>query len=162
MLYALKVHFSRGFLQLLHTLRSLEFVLFFWTISCFYVFLDCCLPFPMLSCILHSIRCNLFNYCWVGFTSISQGIVVWDYLKIFVISDYVSRSFNSNLIMIPTPCKWKYLCFRLLSALANFLLICLTRSPSETQVVSNYRRKDVQVDSVEYLLKRYSKRNSKL
>lgn len=161
-MHSRSIFLEASFNSYIHYISSLEFVLFFWTISCFYVFLDCCLPFPMASCILHSIRCNLLNYCWVGFTSISQGTVVWDYLKIFVISDYVSRSFNSNLIMIPTSCKWRYLCFRLLSALANFLLICLTRSPPETQVVSNYRRKDVQVDSVEYLLKRYPKRNSKL
>lgn len=51
-------------------------------------------------CILHYIRCNLLNYCSVESTRISQGIIVWGYLKIFVISNYASRIFNCNLIII--------------------------------------------------------------
>lgn len=99
--------------------------------------------------VLQSIRCDLLLCHWIEFTRISQGKIVWGYLKLslFLImfqGDLIAVWLRFPLIFL----KLERSAFQIVFSTCKFLIYLALQIPLETWVVSNYRRKATHVDFV--------------
>ena len=124
---------------------------------------SCSLPCSHGIWVLQSIRCDLLHSYWIEFTRISQGKIVWGYLKLLLFL----IMFQGALIAIWLRFRLIFLQierseFQIVFSTCKFLIYLPHQIPLETWVVSNYRRKAAHVDCVTvYVLQQHSEKKFK-
>lgn len=124
---------------------------------------SCSLPCSHGIWVLQSIRCDLLHSYWIEFTRISQGKIVWGYLKLLLFL----ITFQGALIAVWLRFRLIFLqiersAFQIVFSTCKFLIYLPHQIPLETWVVSNYRRKAAHVDCVTvYVLQQHSEKKFK-
>ena len=124
---------------------------------------SCSLPCPHGIWVPQSMRCDLLLSHWIESTRISQGIIVWGYLKLSLFLIMFQGALIAIWLRFPLIfLKIEVSAFQIVFSACEFLIYLAHQIPLETWVVSNYRRKAAHVDFVTvYVLQQHSEKKFK-
>ena len=124
---------------------------------------SCSLPCPHGIWVPQSMRYDLLLSHWIESTRISQGIIVWGYLKLSLFLIMFQGALIAIWLRFPLIfLKIEVSAFQIVFSACEFLIYLAHQIPLETWVVSNYRRKAAHVDFVTmYVLQQHSEKKFK-